>query len=101
MGVFGLASKIKIRVVDEKNNFRLRLPSIPFWLITSSLSLALRFKPVIMRNINDSDEDTKALLEILDSGMIKDLIHELKANGKFDLVDLSTGDGTIVRVSIL
>lgn len=99
--MFKLASRIKIRVIDEKSNFRLWLPTIPFWLITSFSSLALKFKPTMIRKIGDSDEDTKVFLEALDSRMIKELIHELKANGKFDLVDLSTGDGTIVKISVL
>lgn len=93
--------KIKIKVVDENKKFRLWLPAIPFWLITSLSSLALRFKPMILRNTHDIDEDSRLLLEALDSGMIKELINELRANGRFHLVDLSTGDGTEVKISIV
>ena len=95
-----MASKIKIRVVDKKSDFKLWLPAIPFWLIISLSSLGLKFKDTIVKNIDDSDEGIKLFSELLDSGIIKDLINELKANGKFDLIDLSTGDGTIVKISV-
>lgn len=95
-----MASKIKIRVVDKKSNFKLWLPAIPFWLIASLSSLGLKFKHIIIKDIDHSDEDIKLFSELLDSGVIKDLINELKANGKFDLIDLSTGDGTMVKISV-
>ncbi len=96
-----MASRIKIKVVDTKSDFRLRLPSIPFWLIIFLSSIALKFKNVALRNINDLDDNAKFFLKQLDNRMIKDLIYELKSHGKFDLVDLSTGDGTMVKISIL
>ncbi|WMM24698.1 hypothetical protein RBU61_17490 [Tissierella sp. MB52-C2] len=96
-----MAPKIKIRVVDKKSNFKLWLPAIPFWLIVSLSSLALKFKDVIVKNIDGSDEGIKLVLELLDSEIIKDLINELKGNGKFDLIDLFTGDGTMVKISVI
>lgn len=96
-----MASKIKIKVIDKESNFRLWLPAIPFWLITFLSSLALKFKPIILKNADDLDEDSKMLFEVLDSNIIKQFIYELKANGKFDLVDISAGDGTTVKISIL
>jgi hypothetical protein len=95
-----MASKIKIRVVDKKSNFKLWLPAIPFWLIVSLSSLTLKFKHIIIKDTDHSDKDIKLILELLDSGIIKDLINELKGNGKFDLIDLFTGDGTMVKISV-
>lgn len=98
-----MASKIKIniKVMDDEKNFRLWLPAIPFWLITSLSSLALKFKPMILRKIPDLNEEAKVFLNQLDSKMIKELIRELRKYGKFHLVDISTGDGTEVKISIV
>ncbi len=96
-----MASRIKIKVVDNENNFKLRLPAIPFWLITSLSSLVLRFKPIIINNVANLDEEGKFFLEQMDRKVIKELINELKRNGRFDLVDVSTGNGTMVKISIL
>lgn len=98
-----MASKIKIRikVIDDENNFRLWLPAIPFWLITSLTSLALKFKPMILENINNLGDDGRMFLEQLDSRMIKEFIREFKRYGKFNLVDISTGNGTEVKISII
>lgn len=96
-----MASKIKIKVIHNESNFKLRLPGIPFWLIIVLCSIALKFKDVAIRNMNNLDEDSKFFLNQLDSKVIRDLIRELRLHGKFDLVDVSTGDGTMVKISIL
>ncbi|CAK7048373.1 hypothetical protein CIW83_00085 [Tissierella sp. P1] len=96
-----MTSRIKIKVVDMKSNFRLRLPSIPFWFITVLFSIALKFKDRAIINMDDLDNDAKFFLEQLDYRMLKDLIYELKSQSSFDLVDISTGDGTMVKISII
>ncbi|WP_353097401.1 hypothetical protein [Tissierella praeacuta] len=53
-----------------------------------------------MKNVNYLDDDIKFSLKQLDSKMVKELIHELKLHGEFDLVDISTDDGAIVKISI-
>lgn len=98
--MFKLASKIKIRIVDKSSNFKLWIPSIPFWLITFLSHITLKFKDITLRNGNYLDDDIKLSLKQLDNKTIKDLISELKSYGKFDLIDISTGDGTIVKISI-
>lgn len=93
--------KIKIRVVDEDKDFKIWLPAIPFWVITSLSSIALRFKSRILKNASNLDEDSRKFLDVLDSGMIRQLFEELKMLEKFDLVDLSTGSGTKIKISVL
>ncbi|WP_313755912.1 hypothetical protein [Tissierella sp.] len=100
MEVFKLASKIKIKIVDKNSNFKLWIPSIPFWLITFLSHITLKFKNIAIRDVDYPDDDIKFFLKQLDNKMIKNVIYELKSYGKFDLVDISTGDGTIVKISI-
>ena len=95
------ASKIKIIVIDKKSNYNLRLPAIPFWLISFLGSTGMKFKSIALKNSDSLDEYSKRFLEELDSRDIRDLIKELKKHGPFDLIDVSTGDGTIVKISIL
>lgn len=123
-----MASKIKISVVDKESNFRLWLPPIPFWLITSLTSIALRFAPRIIKDTGDEDNShwvgrvvsslpitskepgeinskISSSLNEIDNKMIKrlikEIIYELRRHGKFDLVDISTDDGTKVKISII
>ena len=98
--MFKLASKIKIRIVDKNSNFKLWIPSIPFWLITFLSHIILKFKDIAIKNVNYLDDDITFSLKQLNSKMVRDLIYELKSYGKFDLIDISTGDGTIVKISI-
>lgn len=99
-GVF-MARRIKIKVIDKDKDLNLRLPSIPFWLITSMCSLAFTFKPFLLKYVDDLDEEARAVLKELDYKSIKEVFDILRSNGQFDLVDISSGDGTEVKVSIL
>lgn len=47
------------------------------------------------------DEDLKEALNLIDKRDIKLLINELKKYGPFDLVNISEGNRTRVRISIL
>jgi hypothetical protein len=95
------ASKIKITVVDKNNNYNLRLPAIPLWLLSFLGSIGMRFKSIALKNSDNLDQYSKKFLEELNSKDVKKLIKELKRYGPFDLIDVSTGDGTIVKISIL
>ncbi|MFA5577257.1 MAG: hypothetical protein WCZ27_09570 [Tissierellaceae bacterium] len=96
-----MANRIKIKVIDSKSNFRLRLPSIPFWLIISMINLAFLFKPLVLRHLDGLDQGTRVALDKFDSESIRELFDGLRRCGRFDLLDLSTGDGTEVKISIL
>lgn len=96
-----MANRIKIKVIDNKSNFRLRLPSIPFWIIITLVNFAFLFKPVFLKYAGDLDEDAKFILKELDSKSVNELFNTLRSCGRFDLVDISTGDGTEVKISIL
>ena len=96
-----MATRLKIKVIDKEKNLDLRLPSIPFWLITSLCSLAFTFKPFLLKYADDLDEEAKAILKELDYKSIKEVFDVLKSNCQFDMVDISSGDGTEVKISIL
>lgn len=92
------SSKIKIIIKDKDTN--LRLPAMPFWLISSLISFALMFRPLIIKS-DSVDERTKFIFKNLEKKMIKEIINELKLYGPFDLVDISKGTQTKVKISIL
>ena len=94
------ASKIKIIVIDPKNNFRLRLPAINLGFLSFIASSALLFKPFILKNAEFDDESIN-VIDAIDRDMIKEILDELKSFGPFDLVDISTGDGTQIKISTL
>lgn len=54
-----------------------------------------------MKYADDLDEEAKAILKELDYKSIKEVFDVLKSNGQFDMVDISSGDGTEVKISIL
>lgn len=93
------ATKLKISIVDEGKH--INIPGIPFWLISFLVDLGLGLSSIVLKFIKDIDEDTKMILNSIDRKDIKLLIRELKNYGPFDLVDISEGDGTEVRISIL
>lgn len=96
-----MATRIKVTVIDKKENVNLRLPGIPFWIISSLFNLALLFKPLVLKYADDLDEQARFALEELDYGTIKEIFDVLRSYEKFDLVDMSNGEGTQVKISIL
>ncbi len=93
------ASKIKIMVIDEEQN--IRLPAIPFWLLDLFISLGLGLGSIALKFVNDIDEETKSILESINSEDLRKIFNELKKYGPFDMVDIEDGDNTIVKISIL
>nr|WP_300005521.1 hypothetical protein [Tissierella sp.] len=92
------SSKIKIIIKDKDTN--LRLPAMPFWFISSLISFALMFKPLIVKS-DSVDERTRFIFENLEKEMIREIINELKLYGPFELVEISKGTQTKVKISIL
>ncbi|NLY86160.1 MAG: hypothetical protein GX077_07400 [Tissierellia bacterium] len=96
-----MATRIKIKVIDKNNNLNIRLPGIPFWLISSLCNFAFLLKSIILKHADDLDEETRAILNELDYKSIKEIFDVLRSYEQFDLVDISSGDGTEVKISIL
>ncbi|QQY79787.1 hypothetical protein EDD65_10717 [Keratinibaculum paraultunense] len=93
------ASKIKIYITDEDKN--IKLPAIPFWLLDLFISLGLGLGSIALKFVNDIDEETKSILESINSEDLRKIFNELKKYGPFDMVDIEDGDNTIVKISIL
>ena len=94
------ASKIKIIVIDPKNNFRLRLPALHFSIISFMASSALLFRPFILNN-SPLDDKAMNVIHMIDRKMISEILDEFKSIGPFELIDISTGDGTQVKIYTL
>ena len=47
------------------------------------------------------DEETKKILEIVDSKDLKNIINQLKNHGPFDMVDIEESDNTTVQIKVL
>lgn len=93
------ASKIKIMVIDEEQN--IRLPAIPFWLLDLFISLGLGLGSIALKFVNDIDEETKSILESINSKDLRKIFNELKKYGPFDMVDIEDGDSTKIKISVL
>lgn len=95
------ASRIKITIIDKTEGKNIRIPSIPFWLINSLISLGLGLGSIAARFVDNMDEETKKILEIVDSKDLKNIINELKNHGPFDMVDIEESDNTTVQIKVL
>lgn len=99
--VRGKASKLKITVVDKKENQSIRIPAIPFWLLSSLGSIGLGIGSIALRFSKNLDEYSKEALKSINSRDLRKILKEIKKYGPFDLVDVDDGDGTIVKISVL
>ncbi|MBU5456138.1 hypothetical protein [Caproiciproducens sp. MSJ-32] len=93
------ASKIKIYITDEDKN--IKLPAIPFWLLDLFISLGLGLGSIALKFVNDIDEETKSILESINSEDLRKIFNELKKYGPFDMVDIEDGDSTKIKISVL
>lgn len=93
------ASKLKIIVKDESQN--LRLPAIPFWLLDLLIGMGLGLGTITLKFIKDIDDDTRLILESINSKDLRKIINELKRHGPFEMVDIKDGNNTTVKISIL
>ncbi|MDR7869808.1 MAG: hypothetical protein RIN55_03050 [Tissierellaceae bacterium] len=94
------ASKIKIVVIDPESDLNLHLPAVRFGFLSFMASSALLFKPFMLRN-NELNDNAFNVINKFDKEMIKEIIRELKSIGPLDLVDISTGNGTQIKISTL
>ncbi len=94
------ASKIKIKIIDENDDKKIRLPSIPFWLISSLGKLGLLLAPIAAKYSQGMDENSKMALDLLKDVDIQELIYALRVHGPFDFVDVCS-DKDVVKISVL
>lgn len=93
------ASRLKITVIDEEQS--IRIPAIPFGLITFLIDIGLGLSSIASRFVDDFDEDAKKILDSIDRKDIKLIFNELRRHGPFDLVDVQDGNSTEVKITIL
>lgn len=95
------ASKLKITIYSKDDNKTIRIPSIPFWLITSLGNAGLKLSKFIASRSNTIDDETKKYLSILDDFDLREVFQEFRNHGPFDFVNVDEKDGDQVRISIL
>lgn len=95
------ASKLKITIIDKAENQNIRIPAIPFWLLDLLISLGMGLGSIALRFVDSIDEETRKILETIDSKDLKKLSAELKRHGPFDMVDIKEGDNTEIKIRIL
>ena len=93
------ASKLKISVVDGEQS--IKIPPIPFGLITFFIDIGFGISSMAMRFVDDFDEDVKMLLDSLDKNDIKLIFKELKEHGPFQLVNIQNGSNTEVKINVV
>ncbi|MFA5524996.1 MAG: hypothetical protein WDA24_11620 [Tissierellales bacterium] len=94
------ARKIKIDITDGDDDKRIRLPGIPFWLISSFGRLGLLIAPMAIKRSGKTDENTTMALDFLKDVELKEFISALKSHGPFDFVDICS-DKDIVKISVI
>ena len=94
-------SKLKITIIDKAEDKSIRIPSIPFWIITSLGSVGLSIGKFAAKRSKTIDDETKKYLCILDDLDLKEIFSALKYHEPFDLVNIVEKDGDEVRISIL
>lgn len=94
------ASKIKIEIIDGDNDKKIKLPGIPFWLLSSLGRLGLSIAPLAAKRSKAMDENSMMALDMLKDIDIADLIKALKVQDPFDIIDICS-DKDIVKISVL
>lgn len=95
------ASKIKIIIMNENEGKNIRIPSIPFWLINSFISLGLGLGSIAAKFVDSIDEEVREILEVVNSKDLKDLIQELRKYGPFDMINIEEGNNTKIQIRVL
>ncbi len=94
------ANRIKILIIDGDDGTKIRLPAIPFWLVTSLGRFVMLLTPLAAKYSNHMDQHSKTALELINKIDIKELINAIRAYGSFDFVDVCS-DKDIVKISVL
>lgn len=94
------AKKLKIEIIDGDDDKKIRLPGIPFWLLSSLGRLGLSIAPLAAKHSKGMDENSMMALNLLKDVDISEFIRALKAHGPFDFVDVCS-DKDVVKISVL
>lgn len=96
------SSKIKVSIFDKEDDRKIKIPAIPFWLITSLGNLGLKVSSFALKNNRELDENSRKALEVLQDIDLKDIFEVLRNHPPCDIVNISDGnDGDEIIVSIL
>lgn len=97
------SSRIKVSIYDKEDDKTIKVPAIPFWLVTSLGNLGLKISSFALKNNKKIlDEDSKKALVALRYLDLKDIFEVLKNHPPCDIVNISEGDnGDEIIVSIL
>lgn len=96
------SSKIKVSIFDKEDDRKIKIPAIPFWLITSLGNLGLKVSSFALKNNRELDESSRKALEVLQDMDLKDIFEVLRNHPPCDIVNISDGnDGDEIIVSIL
>lgn len=93
------ASRIKIVIIDEKQN--IRLPTIPFWLLDLFIGMGLGLGSIVLKFVEDIDKETRTVLESISSRDLINIFDEIKRSGPFEMIDIEDGDSTKIKISVL
>ncbi|SCG84491.1 hypothetical protein DW1_2936 [Proteiniborus sp. DW1] len=94
------AKKLKIEIIDGDDDRKIRLPGIPFWLLSSLSKLGLSVAPLAAKHNKGMDENSMMALDLLKDVDISEFIKALKAHGPFDFIDVCS-DKDVVKISVL
>lgn len=95
------SSKLKISIYDKSSGKSIRIPAIPFWLITSLGNLGLRISKLVASKSNTIDDETKKYLTVLDDFDLREIFSAFRHHEPWDLVNVEEQDGDIVKISTL
>lgn len=94
--------KIKVFIYDSEDDRTIKLPAIPFGLITSLSSFALWISSIALKNSKELDNDSKKAIEVLKDVDVKEVLNALRNCPPCELVNVYDGeDGDEVIISIL
>lgn len=94
------ARKIKITIVDGDEDKKIRLPGLPFWLITLLGNIGVSIAPLAIKHSNGLDSSSLIALEAIKDIDFKEFISTVREYGPFDLVDICDNKD-IVKISVL
>ena len=94
-----MARKIKIKINDPKNNTKLNLPAMPFWLINTIFSIGISTKKFW---IKDNNMDFCNNIDSTDlKFFLREIKYELKNYESFNLVHISNNDGSLINITVI
>jgi len=96
------SSKIRITISDKKEGKTIKIPAIPYWLVTSLGNLGLKLSSFALRNNNSEHNDSIKYLESIQELDLTEIFNILKVSGPCDIVHITDGeDGSEVRITTL